>query len=131
MTSAGSMTEDETHRAKNASGGATVNFDDAVRFLVPSRRNPKETYLVQLDSFGGQGECQCKWYVCNLQPWLKRGYNGPRALAEGKVKLIYDDQRPEDALRCRHIIDAHRTFADQVLKAIVERKSHDRPENPY
>jgi len=129
MSAAGYMREDDGERAKQTVSPAT--WFEGVRYHVKSSTKPGETYLCELHLYRGNGVCQCPWFVKGLEKWLRRGYDGERALAEGKVKLIYEGQRPDQALMCKHLIDSHWRFERQVMDAIVEKLKNDTPEEPY
>ena len=80
-------------------------FDSTLRWHVPSHSNPHETYLVDLGSFKGNGECQCRNFETRRRPFLTRGWTWSEALEAGlpdvnvpKIELE-PGQRPEDALR--------------------------------
>lgn len=47
-------------------------FDCSTRWLVPSRTDALEAYLVDLTSYGGNGECQCKNFAVAREPFLRR-----------------------------------------------------------
>lgn len=85
------------------------NYDNALRWIIPSRTDPNESYVVELNDAPGYDVCQCKWFVTTLGPLLKLGYTPERAVAEGLVKLK-KDERIEDALKCFHIRDANYRF---------------------
>jgi hypothetical protein len=92
-------------------------YDDALRWIIPSDSNPHESYVVELDSYRGNGICQCKHFVCRMEPILARGLTPEIAVAEGLIKLKAD-QRIEDALRCKHILDAQKRFACAMVGAL-------------
>jgi len=81
-------------------------FDDALRWLIPSRTDPHENYVVELNDAPGYDVCQCKWFVTTLGPLLAKGYSPEQAVAEGLVK-IKKWERVEDALKCYHIREAN------------------------
>lgn len=84
-------------------------FDDALRWLIPSRTDPLESYVVELNDAPGYDVCQCKWFVTTLGPILKLGISPEQAVAEGMVK-IKKGERVEDALKCFHIREANYRF---------------------
>jgi hypothetical protein len=118
MTSYGSMRCVKAVRDINKPGGPAENYDCALRYIVPSREKPEETRMVEIDSYDGNGECSCERFEMVLGPLLKRGYTPDRALKEKKVRLVYEGQRPADALRCFHILEARAAFLDDFLKAL-------------
>lgn len=83
---------------------ATI-YDDALRWTIPSRTNPHETYLVELNNAPGYDVCQCMHFVGKLQPLLARGVSPEEAVASGVVK-IKKHERISDALKCWHIREA-------------------------
>jgi hypothetical protein len=84
-------------------------FDDALRWLIPSRTDPHEHYVVELNDAPGYDVCQCKWFVTTLGPILKLGISPEQAVAEGMVK-IKKGERVSDALKCYHIKQAEYEF---------------------
>jgi hypothetical protein len=94
------------------------SFDHALRWWVCSHSTPGKEYLVQLDSYGFNGECQCKDFAIRLEPLLSRGITPAEALA-GELVTAREDRRPEDALRCHHIVDAYMQFAEEVAQTIA------------
>lgn len=85
------------------------SYDNALRWIIPSRTDPHESYVVELNDAPGYDVCQCKWFVTTLGPLLKLGYTPERAVAENLVKLK-KGERVEDALKCFHIRDANYRF---------------------
>ena len=112
------------------SSGART-YDSTLRWHVPSHSNPHETYLVDLASFNGNGECQCKNFETRRRPFLVRGWTAARALEAGlpdvnvrKIELE-PGQRPEDALRCKHIREVIPLYAQLFIDAqIAAEKAH-------
>lgn len=97
-----------------------VPHDHSLRYMVPSTRRPKDPpYLVQLDSYGGNGQCCCKHFLMRLEPLLARAVTPQQAVDEGLVKLK-ENRHVEDALRCEHILTARSQFCDAVIKAISD-----------
>lgn len=100
-------------------------YDSTLRWLVPSHTNPHESYLVDLGSFRGNGECQCKNFETARRPFLVRGWTAEEALESGlpdvnvpRVKLE-PGQRPEDALRCKHIREVIPLYAQLFIEAQI------------
>ena len=98
---------------------ANPNWLDGVRYQVPSRTDPHATYLCELTAYNGNGECDCQDFRARFGPLLSRMVTPEQALADGTVKLR-DYQRPEHALMCRHLVDAHWKFEQEVLHRIIE-----------
>ena len=93
-----------------------TRFDAVLRYHVPSRTRGHETYLVELDAYSGNGCCQCKDFVCNFEPILSRMIKSAEAIDRKLVK-VRKGKRPEDALRCWHIVEARAMFADDAISA--------------
>lgn len=87
------------------SGQAPTIYDDALRWTVCSRTDPHVTYVVDLGSFGGNGECPCDDFRFNFGAILARGISAERAV-ELKLVTVREWQRvPRNALRCWHIME--------------------------
>jgi hypothetical protein len=91
--------------------------ENTLSYAVPSSRPARGEYLVELASFDANGECCCRHFVCRLLPILKKGISPADAVASGLVELEEGD-RPENALRCKHIVEARGEFADVMIRAI-------------
>lgn len=76
-----------------------IPHDGPLRWLVPSRSNPAESHLVQLDAYGVNGRCSCPDFTCRHEPALKEN---PRL---GGV----------DKTRCRHIRLVRQHFMDRLI----------------
>lgn len=96
-------------------------YDDILRWKIPSRTDPHENYVVELNEAPGYDVCQCKWFVTTLGPLLKLGYTPERALAEGLVK-IKKCERVSDALRCFHVREARDQFAAACVRVMSKMK---------
>lgn len=95
-----------------------VPYDGTLRYLVPSRHNVSAPpYLVELDSYHGNGMCICKDFQLRREPLLRRGVTPDAAVREKLIKLK-ENRAVEDALRCEHILIARSQFADDVIEAI-------------
>lgn len=77
--------------------------DNPLRIWVPSETRRGREYLVQLDAYNNNGECQCEHFYNRCGPELKRG-----AL-------------PGTLLRCNHIERARDFFIGEMLKLIAQR----------
>lgn len=97
-------------------------FDDALRWLIPSRTDPHETYCVELNDAPGYDVCQCKWFVTTLGPILNLGISPEQAVAEGLAK-IKKGERVEDALKCFHIRDANYRYGLVCKKVMCRQRS--------
>jgi hypothetical protein len=93
-------------------------FDHPLRYWVHSYSREDREYLVQLDSYGFNGECQCEDFACKFGPLLDRCITPQEALA-GELVDEREGKRPEDALRCRHILDAMLTHSEDFSRAII------------
>lgn len=101
-------------------------YDSALRYWVWSRTKPGVKYLVQLDSYDCNGECQCESFRFNFEKYLRRGITPEHAVAAKFVKLK-EKQRPADAFRCPHILEAFLQFGIDAAKTI----SKNEKEQPY
>ena len=106
-------------------------FDCATRFTIPSASVAHEVYLVELDSYAGNGECNCMWFETQFRPLLSRGITPDKALASGAIR-IKPQCREQDVLRCKHIIEARHQFCTMVIQAMNRAKQtpqwHDHPQ---
>jgi hypothetical protein len=102
------------------------SFDHALRYWVASRTVPGKEYLVQFDSYGFNGECQCKDFAINFEPLLRQNVGPESALAGGLVELR-DYQQPRDALRCFHICDGLVTLAEDFARAVAAAERKTKP----
>lgn len=102
-----------------------VIFDQATCFKVASGTRAHEEHQVELDAYDANGMCSCENFSCNFAPLLARRYTPERALAEGLVSLKrkgQPDKHPDDALRCKHIIEAYRQIGPVCVRAISKAK---------
>lgn len=104
---------------------AAEPFDDALRWIIASDTNPHESYVVELHSPPGFSVCQCKHFECRLGPLLARQVSPEEAVASGAVKLK-EGARIEDALKCKHILDAEKRLARSVVKAMETAQKRNR-----
>lgn len=94
-------------------------YDSLTRFFVASRRPGRAPYLVELRSYGSNGECQCPWFVRSLEKHLRAGLRPQDAVALGLVPTPQWGTT-SDALRCFHIHCARLAFADDVLAKLAK-----------
>lgn len=73
---------------------------EPLRYRVLSRKDRTRSYLVDLEEFDGNGQCDCEHFTYRMKPLLDRG-----ALSS-----------PET--RCYHIQLARRFFTDQQIKLV-------------
>ena len=103
-----------------------IKRDGTLRYLVKSRTRPGVTHVCELEHWNFNGICSCESFTLNLEKFLKRGIT-PEAAARGvqidgelcKVKLKNKD-RPEDALRCSHLIDSWMEWAVDSAKIVMQ-----------
>ena len=107
-----SSTESQNYRVN------VVKHDGVLRFMVPSRQKGKLPYLVQLDSWEGNGQCVCRDFVVRKEPLLRRGMTCEEVVAQNILKVPSWGMVP-DVLRCFHIHAARLKFADDVIAAIM------------
>lgn len=93
-------------------------YDHPLRWHVASHSKRGKTYLVQLDSYDFNGECQCEDFAIRFEALLKRGITAQQAIEGGLVELR-DEGRPQDALRCKHIVDAAMEHSETLARAYV------------
>lgn len=108
-----------------------VIYDCAMRFTIASQSRANETHMVDLDCYSLNGMCSCEHFQFNLQPCLAKGMNATQAIETGAIKLKRD-QHPDDALRCKHIVEAYRQFAVVAARAIstakqIHHETHSTP----
>lgn len=114
------MNTETLHRPRTVA----INYDSALRYMVPSARDPREKYLVELDAYNGAGRCCCMHYVTRCEPLIRRGISPRQAVEMGLIKLK-ENRFVENALRCQHIIIAREQFCDDIIAAIKERRTED------
>jgi hypothetical protein len=108
-----------------------IEYDAAMRYLVPSNHDPNAKYLVELDAYGGNGMCVCKHFAVRCEPLLRRGVSPREAVATGAIKLK-TNRHVEDALRCEHVLTARSQFLDEILEKVVEQRAAEtRQESRY
>ena len=73
---------------------------EPMRFMVRSRRPGVPVYLVDLQSYRGNGQCGCEHFTFRCEPRLVRG------------------SVPSPANRCWHIEQARQVFLDDCLHGI-------------
>ena len=96
-------------------------YDSILRWTIPSRRNPDETYVVDLSCYNGHGQCLCKDFSTRFGPLLARQVTPEQALEEGWVDKLRDYQLgPEDALSCWHLIQARRQLSFHIARVFTK-----------
>lgn len=110
-------------------------YDHPFRLFVPSRTTPGEKYLVELNSFDANGECQCKDFVCRFKGLLEKGVTPEQAVARGLVSLVNkrtgETKRIWDALRCEHIIEGRAQALDNVINTISDAETKHPSSAPH
>lgn len=81
-------------------------YDGVFRCLVRSAKNPKRTYLVDLEAYGGVGKCTCHHFEFRLEPRLSRL---PPAERRTNPSRWY----------CKHLKAARHVRALELLDAIM------------
>lgn len=102
-----------------------VFYDATLRFTIPSGKDPHATYMIELDSFGGNGSCSCEDFTMRKGPLLARRVTPADAVAQKLVKLPKSG-RVSDALRCKHLVDARDQLASSVVRALVKAEKLNR-----
>lgn len=106
-------------------------YDSILRYTIPSRSNPAETYVVDLGHYDGHGACACTDFSTRFGPLLARGIDPETAYHEGLVEKLRSYQLgPEDALSCWHLVQARRKCARHVAAAFSRIEKAQRPEAP-
>lgn len=114
------MTNDYTDRIDEKAKAEA--FDDVLRWIIPSDSDPHASYVVELGSPPGYSVCQCMHFECRLRPLLEQRVTPEEAVARGLVKYK-KGARIEDALKCRHILDAEKRFSQAMLGALVKTRT--------
>lgn len=102
-----------------------INYDSAMRYMVPSARDPRERYLVEIDAYRGNGACCCMHFATRCEPLLRRMVSPKEAVEKGLIKLKVN-RHIEDGLRCEHIITARSQFVDDVIAEIEKVRGPER-----
>ena len=99
-------------------------YDDALRWLVESRRDPHVKYLVEIDSFSFNGACDCPDFQMNRRDYLARRITPEEVHAKKLLKLQPYHTGPHDILRCYHIMRARDRCVTQFAKAVLHARNH-------
>ena len=100
-----------------------IKRDGTLRYLVASRTRPDVKHLCELDHYDFNGACSCEFFTLKLEPLLKRGVTPERASAEKLVKLK-NKERPQDALRCSHLVDAWMQWGLDAAKIVMQHEKN-------
>jgi hypothetical protein len=76
---------------------------EPLRLLVPSRTHRNAEYLVDLEEYDFNGACVCQDFEMRHQPLLVRG------------------AKPDNQMRCWHILIARTYFLNRELRAAAAR----------
>lgn len=85
-------------------------YDGVFRCLVRSASNPKRTYLVDLEAYGGAGFCGCRDWETRRGPEIRRLTPAQRRQA---VESIF----------CKHVRAARRVRGEQLLDEIMKQRA--------
>ena len=77
-------------------------WDNPLRWRVPSSTRPRHSYIVDLSDYGGNGRCLCKDFTIRHEPEIKTG--APAS----------------NAHRCKHIKKARVRFCDLMVFAMKQ-----------
>jgi hypothetical protein len=92
---------------------------ERLRYHVQSRREASQgvdPWLVDIGSYGGLGRCTCEHFTMTIAKEIKK------LKAAGEFK-------PNDSLRCQHIICARRYAFDELLASLIKLSPKDYPED--
>lgn len=87
---------------------SATRYDSPLRFLVDSNSACGVQYLVELDTYGGNGMCACPHFRFRLE----------KIIAQPGAK-------PSNVTRCVHIMTARDQFIDEVMAAIKSRQKEN------
>lgn len=100
-------------------------FDHTLRFRVPSESDPNVTYMVELDSYSGNGRCDCPDFTIprkkggwSKESILSRMITPQEAFDRGLVTLPKSG-RIADCLRCKHIVNGRDELATVTIKTVA------------
>lgn len=82
-------------------------YDYCLRWLVPSSSSANVSYLTDLGSYGGRGECNCRHWVTTVGPKVKKGNN----------------------VQCKHLRIAREKFTEWAILKFAEKdpnRQHDK-----
>ena len=96
-----------------------IKRDGTLRYLVKSRTRPDVTHVCELEHYNFNGVCGCESFTMNLEKYLKKGITPEYAVAQKWVKLK-NKERPQDALRCPHLVDAWMQWAVESAKIVMQ-----------
>ena len=95
--------------------------DGMLRYTCTSRKDPNKKYVQELDAYNGNGMCSCPDFHFNLEKYLKRGLTGRQAFEQGLIKQLKPYHfRPDDALRCFHLMDARWDLLDSFVNGVIK-----------
>lgn len=87
---------------------SATRYDSPLRFWVDSNSQHGVKYLVELDSYQGNGMCDCPHFRFRLQKMIEQ-----------------PGVKPSNATRCVHLLTAREKFIDDVMAAIKQRQKEN------
>jgi hypothetical protein len=94
--------------------------DGILRYTCQSRKTPGKKYVVELDSYNGNGACSCRDFQFNLEKYLKKGMSGREVFEKEFITELRPFQfSPDEALMCFHICEARREFANAIIQGVM------------
>ena len=75
-------------------------WDNPLRWRVPSSSRPKHSHIVELSAYGGNGKCLCEDFTIRYERELREGVSAG------------------NAHRCKHIKKARDGFCNLMIKAM-------------
>lgn len=100
----------------------SVKWDGTLRYIVTSRTRPGVKHVCELEHYAFNGICSCEHFTMNLEKYLKRGMTA-EDVAEKKLVKLKNKERPQDALRCSHLVDAWMEWAIDSAKTVIEHEA--------
>lgn len=94
--------------------------DHPLRWKCVSRTRCHVEHVMELGHFKGNGSCTCEDFQFNFFELLSKGITPEEALARKLIPIGKKraDKKPEDALRCEHLIEARGMYADAMIKSM-------------
>lgn len=89
-----------------------IPHDNLFRTLVESDDGQSQ-YLVDLESFWGNGQCDCRDFMCRKQPFLSK------PVSQGGMRTTDEH---DDSLRCKHIRFARQRLGNTLINTIINER---------
>ncbi len=83
-------------------------FDGLTRYHVTTVRAGAKGYLVDLESYWGNGQCGCMFYCTTHEPVVSRWTPSQR--------------EPGNATRCRHLLAARLYLGEDLVTELLNKK---------